>query len=928
MLPWNMASEPAASGPPSDPSGRTRGPLRIKRLHGSRSFYGVVAALLLVVFVVAALFFDRVIRVEERESLAQNDAIARSVAASIDAREQGYLNVLRSYAGRFRFRESVKQRDRTEALLHLRQLHQSFPDLDRVFLADPAGIVWATEPESPEIYGRSYAFRDWYRGVSQSWQPYMSEVYQTDLGHTSAVALAMPIRDVDGPVIGIIVSVQRLDALRAWLLPIQIPGGDIFVVDRKGQLVYHRTRTSPEHVSDYVNVPVVRRLLEGHDGVAELENTVDGEVNLSAYRWLPALGWGVVVHRPKNVVLLRTRTNLLVAAGVGFVLTATLAGLGGLAFRNERRATAALAKSTERLTILHEIDRALIAAKAPVEITEAVLPRLRDMLRVPRAIVNLFDLAAGEAEWLAAAGRRRLHLGPGVRFPLRLMGDVEALGRGELQVIDTASLPRDSHTEALLASGVHTYMVVPMIAGGELLGAVSFGGAPNDFSSEQISIAQEVAAQLAIALEQARLLERVKGQAEELEQRVQERTLELSSANEHLQREIAERRRAEEDADRANRAKSEFLSRMSHELRTPLNGIIGFAQLLELEAQGAEQRESVEMILKSGRHLLDLINEVLDIARIEAGKLALSLEPVLVSEVVAAALDMLRLEATTKRIEVVVTGLEGYVMADRQRLQQVVLNLLSNAMKYNRAGGVVRVSSEADPSGRVRLSVSDTGRGIAPEMIGRLFTPFDRLGAEQTTIEGTGLGLVLSHHLVEAMGGSLSATSTIGQGTTFTVELRRAESPTVESDRPSNRTAGEDDHDGIRGTVLYIEDNLSNLRLLERILARRPGVTLLSAMQGSRGIELARDHQPDLIILDLHLPDLPGSDVLARLSTDPRTKRIPVVILSADATPGQIKRLLEQGAREYLTKPLDVKQVLAVVEETLAKVEGGSSSAC
>jgi len=440
------------------------------------------------------------------------------------------------------------------------------------------------------------------------------------------------------------------------------------------------------------------------------------------------------------------------------------------------------------------------------------------------------------------------------------------------------------------------------------------------FPPEQISIAKDVAAQLAIALEQARLLERVTRQAEELEQRVEERTRELRATNDQLQQEIAERRRAEEDADRANRAKSEFLSRMSHELRTPLNGIIGFAQLLELEAQGDEQRESIEMILKSGRHLLDLINEILDIARIEAGKLALSLEPVLVNEVVAAALDMLRLEAASKRIDVVVTALEGYVLADRQRFQQVVLNLLSNAIKYNRAGGAVRVSSEVGAE-QVRLSVGDTGRGIAPETMSRLFTAFDRLGAEQTAIEGTGLGLVLSHHLVEAMGGTLSAQSTLGEGTTFTVGLRRVESPTVGIERASGREVDEVGLDGLRGTVLYIEDNLSNLRLLERILARRPGVTLLSAMQGSRGIELARDHQPDLIILDLHLPDLSGSDVLARLCTDPRTKQIPVVILSADATPGRIKRLLEQGARDYLTKPLDVRQVLTLVDETLADVE-------
>ena len=895
-------------------------PHRGPRLHSPRSIYAALAALLLVVFVLSAVFFARAIRVEEGERLAQNDAIARSVAASIEAREQGYLNLLRSYAGRFRFRESVKRQDRQEALVHLRQLHQGFPELDRVFLADRAGIVWATEPETPEIHGRSYAFRDWYQGVSRSWQPYMSEVYQTDLGHTLAVALVVPIHDVDQQVIGILASVQRLDVLRAWLLPIQIPAGDVFVVDRKGQLVFHRTRAGAQHLADYVNLPVVRRLLEGRHGMEELENPVDGEVNLSAYRWLPALSWGVVVHRAKNVVLQRTRTLVLVSAGVGLVLSAMLARLGGLALRNERRIASALAKSTERLQLLHEIDRALIAATAPVEIAEAVLPKLRDLLGVPRAIVNLFDLAAGEVEWLAAAGRRRLHVGPGVRFPLALMGDVEALRRGELQVIDTGLLPHDAHTEALLASGVRTYMVVPMIAGGELIGAVSFGGAPSEFSPEQVSIAQEVAAQLAIALEQARLLERVKRQAEELEQRVQERTLELSSANEQLQREIAERRRAEEEADRANRAKSEFLSRMSHELRTPLNGIIGFAQLLELEADGAEQRESVEHILKGGRHLLSLINEVLDIARIESGKLAISLEPVLASDVLRAALDMIRPQAAARRVEVRETVPDdGYVTADRQRLQQVVLNLLSNAIKYNRERGSVHVSCEDGPQGWVRILVTDTGVGIAPEMMSRLFRPFERLGAEQTTVEGTGLGLALSQRLVEVMGGTLSVKSTVGEGTTFTVELRRAEAPPVRDEHASGGDADQARPPGIRGKVLYIEDNLSNLRLLERILARRPSLTLLSAMQGRRGLELARDHRPDLIILDLHLPDLSGSEVLARLSADPTTKHIPVVILSADATPGRITRLLEQGACAYLTKPLDVKQLLGVIDDALGK---------
>src|SRR6266436_6599308 len=427
---------------------------------------------------------------------------------------------------------------------------------------------------------------------------------------------------------------------------------------------------------------------------------------------------------------------------------------------NNAQTQQALAKQAERLKILHEIDRGLIAEQAPVAIAEAALRPLRDLLGIPRAIVNLFDLEAGEVEWLAAVGRRRIYTGPGVRYPLRLAGDLEALRRGEPQVIDVDALPPSAEAEALLASGVHEYMVVPMIVGGELIGSVSFGGdRGQQFPPEQVSIAQEVATQLAIAIAQARLHERVKRQAAELEVRVQERTRELSAAT--------------AEAGRANQAKSEFLSRMSHELRTPLNAILGFAQLLEMDAASAEQRESVEQILRGGRHLLGLINEVLDISRIEAGRLQLSLEPVPVQETVRQAIELVQPSAAeahvTVRAEAIGEAL--HVQADRQRLQQVLLNLLSNGVKYNRAGGTVTVACRETTARWLRIEVTDTGQGITADKLARLFTPFDRLGAEASAVEGTGLGLALSKSLVEAMGGTLKVRSEPEVGCTFSVEL-------------------------------------------------------------------------------------------------------------------------------------------------------------
>jgi signal transduction histidine kinase/CheY-like chemotaxis protein len=393
------------------------------------------------------------------------------------------------------------------------------------------------------------------------------------------------------------------------------------------------------------------------------------------------------------------------------------------------------------------------------------------------------------------------------------------------------------------------------------------------------------------------------------------RTIRDARRLEAAHREANEARRV---ADEANLAKSEFLARMSHELRTPLTAILGFGELLTQDELTPDQRESTHQILKGGRRLLGLINEVLDISRIETRTQPVSLEPVLVRAVVGDAVDLIRPLADERgirlRSEIPPDVGDRYVLADKQRLGQVLLNLLSNAVKYNVERGTVSVTAVAGQR-RIRLGVTDTGPGIAVEKLPLLFTPFERLGAEQTNVEGTGLGLALSKSIIEAMGGTMAVDTMMDEGTTFWVDLPETDEPSAIEEPAAPVPVGELATSG--GTILYVEDNLSNVTLIERLLSQRTNVVMIPAMTGALGIDLARQHTPDLILLDLHLPDLPGEQVLARLRRDPRTGDIPVVILSADTTPGQVDRLLAAGADEYVAKPIDVARFLSLVNRML-----------
>jgi signal transduction histidine kinase len=414
--------------------------------------------------------------------------------------------------------------------------------------------------------------------------------------------------------------------------------------------------------------------------------------------------------------------------------------------RERRHAQATFARHEERLRILHEIDRAIVGAQPLQQIAGAVIQPLRELLGVPRAIVNLFDLEAGEVEWLAAAGRSRTHVGPGVRYSLGMMGDVESLKRGDTQIVDTRALPPGPETSALLASGVEVYMVVPMIAGGQLIGAISFGGTEKTFPAEQVGIAHEVATQLAIAINQSQLLERVQRHSDELEFMVRERTTELQAANKELEA---------------------FSYSISHDLRAPLRGIIGFADAL-MEDHGAdlsdEARRKIKIVQDEGRRLGVLIDELLAFSRL--GRKPLQKSVIDMAQLARAALDGLHLQPG-ESAPAIDFGSLPEARGDRVLLGQVWANLLSNAVKFSAKNAQPRIEVRATTDANEHLFlVRDNGAGFDPKYQSKLFGVFQRLH-DAAEFPGSGVGLALVQRIVNRHGGRVWAESRPGEGATF-----------------------------------------------------------------------------------------------------------------------------------------------------------------
>jgi PAS domain S-box-containing protein len=490
--------------------------------------YAAVALLVMALAIVAWRYYASAKADLTENALTRRTAVAQLAAATLSERLDRVVDLGTSLATRVRFAELVAAGQWDAAVQILKSVPGQFRFVDRVFLADLGGTVMADAP-TLATRGRNLAEREWFYGVSRAWQPYVSGVYPRAAGPTRNVfAVAVPVRDRARQPAGILVLQVELDAFFDWARAIEPPrDGAVLVVDRNGAAAFDSRVPERQEIVGLSSHPAVSRLLAGASGVEA--------GGAQVYAYTPGRhGWNVLVEQPAATAFAARDSQLRFIQFAYALIALFLLAIAWLGMLELRRARRLLARHAERLRMLHEIDRAVLAEETPEAIAAAVVQPLRELLGVPRAIVNRFDLEAGWVEWVAAAGRRRTHVGPGVRFSPQLMGSTDALRRGETQIVDVRAQPQDQHTAALIEAGVDVYMVVPMIAGGELLGGLSFGGGTRDFPPDQVHIVREVAAQLAIAMSQARLLARVKTHAAELEGRVAQRTAALDALNREL----------------------------------------------------------------------------------------------------------------------------------------------------------------------------------------------------------------------------------------------------------------------------------------------------------------------------------------------------------------------------------------------------------
>jgi signal transduction histidine kinase/HAMP domain-containing protein len=781
--------------------------------------------LLILLAVLPGLGLTWYIGFEQRQrALANAKEDALQLVRLTAANQQQLLETERQLLGIIAQLPEMRGHDAAACHVRLADLRREYPRYTNLAVVTADGkTLCSALPFTPPV---SVVQRSWFQRVTRSRAFAVGNYQVGPITGKATINVALPILGETEQLQAIITAALELSWLNQRLADAQpLEGTTLSVIDQNGTIVAHYPDGDRWGGKAVPQVPLVRTVLAQREGTAEHAD-LDGVVRLFAFR--PIVGSGshaslyvcagiskALVFAEANGVFVRSLIALGVVAllvvavdwagaewlilrpitalvkAAGQIAAGDLGVRAGLSHRRGElgqlarafddmaqalatrqvdalRAEAALQRAVERLELMHKIDRALIAEESPEAIAGAALPPLRELLGVPRAIVNLFDLAAGEVEWLAAAGRRRVRLGPGVRYSIRLMGDVEALQRGEPQIIDVHALPPSPEVDALLASGVQVYMVVPMIVGDELIGGLSFGGAPGPFPAEQVSIAQEAAMQFAIAIAQARLHERVKRQAEDLERRVHERTQELSTAQTALKHTNSELMQLTAMLHTANQELEAFSYSVSHDLRSPLQSINTFSQILledygdTLDAQG---QDYLQRIQRAARRMAELIDAFLQLARIARVELART--PLDLTALARMITAELRRHEPGRAIEFVVT--EGLTASADERLLGVVLeNLLGNAWKFTakRDQARIEVGSVTQPDGELVFFVRDNGAGFDMTDAPRLFGAFERLHP-MSDFPGTGIGLATVQRIIRRHGGRIWAEGAVGQGATF-----------------------------------------------------------------------------------------------------------------------------------------------------------------
>ena len=715
----------------------------------------------------AGAFVVHSLRLHEEGVLVDNETIARAVAGSIQARQEGYRDVLLAYAGRPRLSEAVKRRDHAEALAHLGQLREALPELDQPFLADPAGVPWATVPEEPQIYGKSFAHRDWYQGVSREWRPYTSEVFRlATRDQALAFVLAVPVRSADGRVIGILGSTQRLETIRRSLPPIRLPDGGVFVVDKKGRFVFHPTRTGPNHLNDYAEIEVVRRLLRGESGAAALKNPVDGTVRLAAYQLLPSLGWGIVVYREKNLAFEGAYRIIAVSGAIALLFMGALAVLGTVAFRRHRQRAAALEDLAERTDQLREAqERRLALLDQHAERLHALLEislTLTTELSLERVLTRIVEDARG------LLGARYAAIG--VRAE-----DGESLSHFVTAGIDEATktaigrLPTGKGLLGLLIAKQCAIRIKDLMSDPRAVGfppghppmrsflgvSIAWRGQAHgnlyvtekegaeEFSEADEGLALMLAAHAAVAIENARAFGRVQ----------------------HLSEELGRKERLA--------ALGRLAGGVSHEIRNPLGVIKNSVYYLRMVLPPDDKVLKYLAILDREVATANrIVSELLDFARATPTNRILTDPTALVRDVLGrASLDghvavVTRLDAPCPAISV-----------DPEQLKQVLGDLITNAIQAMPRGGTLTVET-VEANGGTLMTVSDTGVGIPPGHLDEIFEPFFT-----TKAKGIGLGLTRAKDLVEANGGTIGVESAPGRGSRFLVRFPGVATPDKEEAR-------------------------------------------------------------------------------------------------------------------------------------------------